>query len=1436
MLVGVGVGLAQPWPLALLVDSGLGKHQPPAFVHHLVGDSRSGLLALAVISGVLLTLAAGLISVIDEYVMTRAAQRMTLRYRSKLFSHTLRMSPSFHDSRRKGTLMFTINHHAGCVGDISSAIPALVQNALTVLGMLVVAARLAPWLALLALTVLPVLYHSTGWYGRRIEPRIRSVRDQEGESLSIVYEAMTMLRVILSFGREKHEHARFLKQGTEAVTARIGLSVRQTVFSLVVNTTAAVGTALVLTYGAHLVLSGRLTVGELLVVLSYVAAVYKPLTAISGTIAELQQQLISLEAAVQLEDAEPDVVDRPRAMNINTVSGAITYEHVDFDHPGRVGTLRDISFSVAPGAVVAIVGPTGAGKSTLVSLLPRFADPSAGRILLDGIDLRDYTVESLRGQVSVVLQEALLFSGTIADNIRYGDLDADDAAVAQAAQDAGCAEFIEALPDKYRTVLGERGAQLSGGERQRIAIARAFLRNAPLLILDEPTSAVDSRTEAAILDSLDRLMARRTTFLIAHRLSTIRSASLVLVLDQGRVVQAGTYDELMSRPGLFRELAEAQEVKLVSSANQSEPEGPVVTAPPARQSTSPPPAPLRAPVAPRPLGRPAIVVLGMLTNMPVAGVAWQTLHYLAGFERLGYNAYYVEMYNRTPSMLMTSADDNPTALAAGYLARLFRRFGFADRWAYVPGGSLDGAVGMSPGELRKLFGEAAAIVNLHGGTEPIDVLSETGRLLYLETDPCRLQAELAEGQTATREFLDRHVGFFTFAERYGRSGCALPVTADYDFRPTRQPVVLEFWDSNPLAVGQELSFRTIGNWQQRWRDIEIGSERYSWSKHEEFAKVLDLPSLCTAGRFQLALANLSDEARQTLVRTGWSVRDALAISADIDDYRNFIRGSLAEFTVAKDQNVRLRSGWFSDRSATFLAAGRPVITQDTGFEIALPTGAGLHAFRTIDDAVTAADRVLTDPIGESRAAWDIAHEYFDSDVVLGAMLADFGLPHRLPKAGSAQASALPGHLDLRPVSRRPLQLPEATVQIARERALPMPARGVDGGSTPSVSVVLVTHDELVVTRLMLSTLMADPASVTTQIVVSDNGSSDGTPDLVRRVAARDGRVVLVASETNDGFAAAMNRGIAAATAPVVVLANNDLLLPPGTLSRLAAHLTDPRIGAVGPMTNRSGTAADLGDTYRTWDELLATAEQRAVAHAGRTLEVDVLAFFCVALRRDVLQQVGPLDEQFGLGLFEDDDYCRRLHAAGLRTVLAQDVQVHHHGEATIGNLVPTGDYSRLFAANRAAFEQKWGAAWVPRQRLSEAAAQEAAAVRADISGRLTTGCRVLVVSRGDSRLLDAVGSTGAVAGHFPRTPDGAHPGHHPAVEQVMDAVAAAVQQGWTHLLLPETSRWWLERYADLGSYLMSQGRLEVDGAACRVFRLTSAFRPQSYTDTLAMLT
>jgi hypothetical protein len=390
------------------------------------------------------------------------------------------------------------------------------------------------------------------------------------------------------------------------------------------------------------------------------------------------------------------------------------------------------------------------------------------------------------------------------------------------------------------------------------------------------------------------------------------------------------------------------------------------------------------------LSPPKVVFLGMITRFPVAGAVWGTVQYLIGLRRLGYDVYYVEAHGRNPTMLMQGPGEDATARAVECVAGVMRRFDLADRWAFHALHDDGGCHGMSEGRLRELYANAALIINYHGGTEPRPEHAATGRLIYLETDPVLKLVRLAEGAEEVEDFLAPHAAFFTWGLNYGRPDCGVPLPERFRFRPTCPVVVPDLWQVE--AAGPPEAFTTIGNWRQLHRDLVFRGETYTWSKHHEFLKFIDLPRR-TDQPFELALSSrhFEDEDRRLLAENGWRVRDAGPLSADLDVYRNYVAGSRGEFTAAKDANIRLRSGWFSERSAQYLAAGRPVITQDTGFGIALPTGRGLFAFSTTDQILDAVARVNADYGRHCRAAAGIAREFFASDVVLPRMLAEVGL-------------------------------------------------------------------------------------------------------------------------------------------------------------------------------------------------------------------------------------------------------------------------------------------------------------------------------------------------------------------------------------------------------------------------------------------------------------
>ena len=385
--------------------------------------------------------------------------------------------------------------------------------------------------------------------------------------------------------------------------------------------------------------------------------------------------------------------------------------------------------------------------------------------------------------------------------------------------------------------------------------------------------------------------------------------------------------------------------------------------------------------------RAPIVVLGALTRYPVAGMVWLTMQYVLGFRRLGYDCYYVESHGGTPRLFVEDDDDGATG-AAAFLAGLMARFDLSDRWAFHATRTSRRCYGLSEAELLRVYSSAALILNLHGATVPEPEHAATGRLIYVGTDPVLLELQLHDGSPEAIALLAAHAACFTWAGNYGRPDCKLPVSPRFSFLPTRQPLLRDLWEADDDETSGQ--FTTIAGWRQLWREVVFEGQVYHWSKHYEFLKFLELPSRC-AGRFELALTSYDDSDRALLEANGWTVIDAADISADLDRYREYLGRSFGEFTVAKDQNVRLRTGWFSDRSAAYLAAGRPVVTQDTGFSSTLPCGEGLFPFSTLDQAAASIDAIASDYRRHRDAARALAAEYFDHAVVLPELLKTCGV-------------------------------------------------------------------------------------------------------------------------------------------------------------------------------------------------------------------------------------------------------------------------------------------------------------------------------------------------------------------------------------------------------------------------------------------------------------
>ena len=540
-LLASPVALLTPVPLKIAVDSVLGGHPLPAFLQPFFPESaaQSPTAILLFAIGLLVAVAAlgqlqGLAStLLQAYI----GERLVLDFRARLVNQVQRLSVSYHDSRGTADSLYRIQHDVPAIQNLVDGVIPSVSAAITLAMMIIVTVLLDWQLALVALAICPPLFFLSGVYRPRMRSQWRHAKKLESSALAAVQETLGALRLVKAFRQEERETDRFLRRSREGMAARLGLALLQGRYGLYVGLTMALGTAAVLLIGVRHVRTGALTLGQLLLVMGYLAQLYQPLKTISRKAASLQSYLASAERAFALLDERPDVPERLHARPLVRAAGAVEFQHVSFAYNSDRRVLHDVSFAVPAGARVAIVGTTGAGKTTLVGLLTRFYDPTAGAILLDGMDLRDYRLADLRDQFAIVLQEPVLFSTSIGENIAYGRPGASDLDIVRAAKAAGAHDFIASLPHGYATPVGERGIQLSGGERQRVALARAFLKDAPLLILDEPTSSVDVKTEAVILEAMNRLMQGRTAFLITHRLSALATCDARLQLEQGRLVE-----------------------------------------------------------------------------------------------------------------------------------------------------------------------------------------------------------------------------------------------------------------------------------------------------------------------------------------------------------------------------------------------------------------------------------------------------------------------------------------------------------------------------------------------------------------------------------------------------------------------------------------------------------------------------------------------------------------------------------------------------------------------------------------------------------------------------------------------------------------------------------------------------------------------------------
>lgn len=541
-LLSTPLALLTPVPLKIAVDSVIGSEQVPAFVSRWlpswVTESDDSVLIFAALLFVGIALAKNLQELLSQMLRAFTGERLVLNFRERLFRHVQRLSLSYHDTKGTADSTYRIQYDAPAVQHVAiDGVIPFITAGVTFFAMLYVIFRLSWQLSLVALAISPVLYLLARSYRPRLRRRSREVKKLESSALSVVQEVLTAMRVVKAFGQEERETGRFVSHSRRSLRARLGLIFAEGGFGMVVGLTTAAGSAAAMYIGVRLVQTNAMTLGELLLVMSYLTQLYEPLKMASKKAASIQNALASAERAFALLDETPDVQDRPDGKRIDRARGRVEFADVSFAY-GADGhhALEDVSFRVEPGVRLGVAGATGAGKTTLVSLLTRFYDPTSGAIFLDGEDLRSYRLSDLRAQFAIVLQEPVLFSTSIAENIAYAKLDATPEEIEAAAQAANAHDFIARLPDGYDTLVGERGMRLSGGERQRISLARAFLKDAPILILDEPTSSVDVQTEAAIMESMERLMAGRTTIMIAHRLSTLEHCDDVIRIEHGRLV------------------------------------------------------------------------------------------------------------------------------------------------------------------------------------------------------------------------------------------------------------------------------------------------------------------------------------------------------------------------------------------------------------------------------------------------------------------------------------------------------------------------------------------------------------------------------------------------------------------------------------------------------------------------------------------------------------------------------------------------------------------------------------------------------------------------------------------------------------------------------------------------------------------------------------
>jgi subfamily B ATP-binding cassette protein MsbA len=562
-LVESAANLAEPWPLKIVLDNVLKSKSAHGWLNQLIlsvgATDKAAILKFAALAVLAIAAVGAVSSYTEKYITTSLAQWVMHDLRRTLYSHIQRLSLGFHDQKQTGDLISRLTSDIDAIQNfIASGLLGVLINSLTLIGMMVVMFCLSPRFTLIALSVAPLLFAVVFHYTRRIRKATREVRKKEGEMVSVIQEVLSSMRVVKAFGREEYEQGRLADESLESI--QIAMQVRGLKVKLapMVDMIIASGTCLVLWFGGRMALSGSLSAGSLVLFIWYLGRMYKPMRELSKMTDAYSKAAVGYERIREVFDTHREVSDLPGARHAPAFRGRIELSNVSFGYKPKCPVLKQVSMTVEPGQVAALVGPTGAGKTTIINLIPRFYDPDAGTVKIDGTDVKLFQQESLRRQISFVLQDTLLFHGPVWYNIAYGKPGASHREILRAADMANAHEFIDQMPQGYDTVIGERGVTLSGGQRQRIAIARAVIRNTPILILDEASTGLDAASEKLVFEALDRLMEGKTSIVIAHRLPTIRSADLIFVVNDGEIVERGNHVELLRKRGLYADLHELQ--------------------------------------------------------------------------------------------------------------------------------------------------------------------------------------------------------------------------------------------------------------------------------------------------------------------------------------------------------------------------------------------------------------------------------------------------------------------------------------------------------------------------------------------------------------------------------------------------------------------------------------------------------------------------------------------------------------------------------------------------------------------------------------------------------------------------------------------------------------------------------------------------------------